>query len=121
MSETHKHQHVLATARAAKTIDEAIFKAEMTDPQAHDSGLVFNSFEVLTIKDRITHKPGDYVTPERIIEVVTQAPAEHIGWRPPPDNSLGYLRNLSGQFPRNVRLSLYAYSVCRHRSIFVPK
>ena len=80
MSEHHKHLHVAVAIGAGATVDEAIFNAVagLTDPKGHHANLNFNTFEVLNIKGRIAHNPGDHGTPDAI-QVTLQAAGNHAG------------------------------------------
>jgi hypothetical protein len=78
MSEHHRHQHVFATVGAGPTLDQAIFNAVagLTDPQGHHAKLAFDAFEVVKIKGRIDHKPGDHGTPAEV-QVTIEALGTH--------------------------------------------
>ncbi|MGD8341340.1 MAG: hypothetical protein PVH89_11180 [Gammaproteobacteria bacterium] len=80
MSEHHKHQHVMGAVGSGKTLDEAIFNAVagLTDPQGHSGSLTFDSFEVVNIKGKVAHNPGDHGTPGSI-EVMIRAAGSHQG------------------------------------------
>jgi hypothetical protein len=65
---------------SGKTLDEAIFNAVagLTDPQGHSGSLTFDSFEVVNIKGKVAHNPGDHGTPGSI-EVMIRAAGSHQG------------------------------------------
>jgi hypothetical protein len=65
---------------SGKTLDEAIFNAVagLTDPQGHSGSLTFDSFEVVNIKGKVAHNPGDHGTPASI-EVMIRAAGSHQG------------------------------------------